>query len=166
MAQKKDLPYKPINTKDYDWNKIRTEFITTTLTYDKICTKHKLDPNLVRKRGSRERWTDKRKEFSEQLTREVGAEVIEINKEALATYNEDALRDANRLREAGRRMFMVLKDGKWSHRKDVAYGALGAAASAMMTADKIARLALGASTENRNNNNTNRNLPVSIEELV
>jgi hypothetical protein len=162
--RKDELPWKPIDTKDYEWNAYRTQYITSNITYDKLAKEHKLDPQLLRKRASREQWGVKRKEFGEALTREVGAQVVEVSKEALVEWNEDILVDAKRLKEAARRLFMKLENGKWTHRKDVAYGALGAAASAMMNADRIARLAMGASTDNRNN--TNRNLPLSIEELV
>ena len=166
-TRKEDVPWELIDTKDYDWNTYRTEFITTKITYEKLSEKYGLNPGHVRKRSSREGWMAKRKEFSEQHTQAVGEEVLELAVKELAKYNTNALKDAERLREAARRMFMVLdKNGKWSHRKDVPYGALGAAASAMVAADKIARLSLGGSTENNNNRNTNRNLPVSIEELV
>jgi len=152
-------------TYDHDWDAARLEFVSTKKTYTVVAKNHGIREGLMRKRAQREGWSAQRKEFSQQVVAKATEEVQEDLVKMLKEWNRDTLTEAHRLREAARSFFMRKRaDGRWIPTSKISAQGLTAAASANMTADKLARLALGTSTENNNNKNTS--LPVSVDEFV
>jgi len=150
-----------------DWDAARLRYVTggKSVSYVVIGREFKVDPKLVSKRAKREGWKDERAEYVAKLDTEVKEAKLTLDKAVLQSWNEDTLRHAQLLREAAQRQFMYqLADGKWRFIKNCSAKGIQAAASAHVTADKLARLALGAATEH--NVNENKMLPASVDEFV
>lgn len=52
---------------DYDWKKIKTEYITTTISYRKLCDKYNIPFNTLQCRANKERWVDLRKNHQDAV---------------------------------------------------------------------------------------------------
>lgn len=152
-------------TYDHDWEAAKLEFVTSKKTYAVVAKNQGIREGLMRKRAQREGWAAARKEFSHQVAEAVVEDVHGDLVQKLKQWNRDTIIEAERLREAARSFFMRKRaDGRWVGTTKISAQGLTAAASANMTADKLARLALGTSTENTNN--TNRNLPASVDDFI
>ena len=150
---------------DHDWTGARTRYVSSRSTFEVVAKEFKIPASLMRKRAGREGWQRERKEFSHQVDQTVLDEVLDNRVKQLKDWNKDTLVEATRLREAARSFFMRKRaDGQWVATTKISAQGLTAAASANMTADKLARLALGTSTEN--NQNTNTNLPAGVDDFV
>lgn len=57
--------------KDYDWNTIRTVYITGTDSYRALCKKYDVPESTLMKRGRKEDWCKQRKEYQNKLTAKV-----------------------------------------------------------------------------------------------
>ncbi len=149
--------------KDHDWAGAKKAWVTSTSTFETVGKKLGIPPGLMRKRAGREGWKAEREEFSRRVEAEVTEELIETTVKDLKEWNTETLTEARRLREAARSLFMRKRtDGRWIHTTKVSAQGLQAAAAANMTADKLARLALGASTDNQ----SHRQLPASVDDFV
>jgi len=150
-----------------DWDAARLRFVTggKSVTYVVIGREFGVDDKLVSKRAKREGWKGEREEYVAKLDAEVKDSKLILDAARLKSWNEDTLRHAELLREAAQRQFMyMLANGTWRFIKNCSAKGIQAAASAHVTADKLARLALGAATEH--NVNENKMLPVSVDEFV
>ena len=56
---------------DYDWNTIRTVYITGTDSYRALCKKYNVPESTLMKRGRKEDWCKQRKEYQNKLTAKV-----------------------------------------------------------------------------------------------
>jgi len=150
-----------------DWDAARLRFVTggKSVSYVVIGREFGVDSMLVSKRARREGWADEKAEYVVKLDTEVKDSKLLLDAGRLKSWNEDTLKHAELLREAAQRQFMyMLADGKWRFIKNCSAKGIQAAASAHVTADKLARLALGAATEH--GINENRTLPASVDEFV
>lgn len=148
---------------DHDWNGAKAKFVSTRITYIKLAEEFGIREGLLRKRAQREKWPLERREFSQRVVDDAKASVAREIVVGLKEWNADTLVEAERLRESARRLFMRKRtDGRWLFLDTVSANNLAAAATTNLAADKLARLALGASTEN----NTNRSLPASVDDFV
>jgi len=150
-----------------DWDAARLRFVTggKSVTYVTIEKEFGAPRELVSKRSKREGWKAEREEYVAKLDTQVKESKLLLDAARLKSWNEDTLKHAELLREAAQRQFMyMLADGRWRFVKNCSAKGIQAAATAHMTADKLARLALGAATEH--GINENRMLPASVDEFV
>ena len=57
-----------------DWQKIKTEYITTDTSYRKLAQKYGVNPTNIAKRASKEKWTEERKKnANEALSKTLNA---------------------------------------------------------------------------------------------
>lgn len=59
-----------------DWNKLKTEYITTGITYAELAKKHKISATAINERAADEKWVESRKIYREKV------EELVINKAA------------------------------------------------------------------------------------
>ena len=52
---------------NYDWNAIKTEYITTTISYRKLCEKHDIPFNTLQQRANKEKWVQARKKHQDKI---------------------------------------------------------------------------------------------------
>ena len=120
------------------------------LTYADIAAKYKTSPSSVEKRAFREKWTAERAERMKILSERVREKTITDTVSELTKYNEQDLIAAKAMRGL---VAKQMKDAQDQQRRIEAKD-LRALAGAMESAQRIARLALGASTTNTDSRNT------------
>jgi transposase-like protein len=126
--------------KRIDWPAAHAEYVNNAgLTYADIAAKYGINPSALRMRAGREQWTDQRQAAQAKLLQKVTEKTIHDTVAELAKYNEQDLIAAKALRSLAARQMQA---GNLEP-KDVR-----ALAGAIESAQRIARLALGASTEN------------------
>ncbi len=121
-----------------NWPALRTEYVHGSLTFKELAEKHGLKDGTVRQRAHREGWEAERNATSRAVTQAAQERLTESRSAQLAKFNEDDLRVARAIRARAAAML-----GNVQQPAD-----LRALASAMDTAQKIGRLALGATTGN------------------
>jgi len=121
-----------------DWKALRVEYVNGAMTYKELAQKHGLKDGTVRQRAHREDWEQERNALSQAVTQAAQTRLSESRSSQLARFNEDDLRVARAIRAKAASMLATAQ-----HPAD-----LRALASAMDTAQKIGRLALGATTGN------------------
>ena len=121
-----------------DWAALRVEYINSALQYKDLAAKHGLKEGTVRQRGNRENWGDERNAASRAVTQASNQKIGLSRVEELVKFNEDDVRVAKAIRAKAANM---LKNANTP--TDIS-----ALARAFDTAQKIGRLALGATTEN------------------
>jgi uncharacterized protein YjcR len=137
-----------------DWAAIRVEYVNSALQYKELAAKHGLKEGTVRQRGNREGWAEARNAASQVVTQQAEA-VLTVNRiDELAKFNEDDLKMARAIRAKAARMMG----------QDMRPNDLRALAGVVEAAQKVGRLALGASTEN--SAITMKELPSSVDEFV
>ena len=52
---------------DLDWNKIKTEYITTSISYRKLAEKYDIPSSTLRDRAKREQWFEKKKKHQANI---------------------------------------------------------------------------------------------------
>lgn len=168
MVAKKNVTAER-KTKDHsgaDWDAMRLKFVTTKITITALAKEFGVPKGSVSKHASREGWEAERKEWSENLAKEVKEKVTLDKAKFLTEWNDDTLVEAGRLREAARRQFMrQMADGRWRFNTHISASAIQAAAAANVSADKLVRLALGVATDNTNPN-AKSELPTSVDDFV
>lgn len=128
--------------KRIDWPAAKNEYVNNAkLTYAEIAKKYRTTPGSVEQRAFREHWTAERAQRAKILFETVRDKSILDTVSELARYNEQDLAMAKVLRAAAARLIQD-KDEELGP-KDIRF-----LAGAVESAQRIARLALGASTEN------------------
>jgi hypothetical protein len=130
--------------KRIDWPAARAEYVTTaSLTLADIAVKYGAQLGAVKQQALRNRWTEERAARSHFLWQKVAEKSLRDGVEELARYNEQDLQAAKALRAlVAKKMQQVEQQGHIQARD------LRSLAGAVESAQRIARLALGASTEN------------------
>lgn len=146
-----------------DRNGIRIEYVTGAATLEALGKKFGVRPPILRRWAKDDDWEQQRRDYRDQFHQSVVEAKIENAVVQLARWNEDTLLHAGLLREAARRQFQYQTEDGWRFRDDCSSKAISAAAAAYVASDKMARLALGASTEN--NDNVNKSLPATVEDF-
>lgn len=121
-----------------DWAALKTEFVNSAMTYRELAERHGLKEPTVRKRGQREDWPEARRVLSQFVTSSASEQIAENRVDELTKFNEEDLATAKAIRAKAAAM-MDLIDSPSD---------LRALAGAIDVAQKVGRLALGASTEN------------------
>lgn len=137
-----------------NWNEIKSEFINGSLSLVEIAKKYDLKDTTVRSRANREDWQRLRNELQLIATEKVNEEVINEKVDKLKALNETDLSAAQALRDKANELMQSVTTAS----------ELKALSGTFDIAQKISRLALGASTEN--STVTNKELPVSVDEFV
>ncbi len=136
-----------------DWLAIQTEFITG-IEYAELSEKHKVKEATIRQRAKRGDWSQQRHSASQAVTEKAIDSIIDIKADLLAKLNETDLSAAQSLRDKANELMQSVTTAN----------ELKALSGTFDIAQKISRLALGASTEN--STVTNKELPASVDEFV
>ncbi len=129
-----------------DWKALRLEYVNGSMTYAELAAKHGIKEGTVRQRANRDvpTWAEARNALSRSVTETAQAQITEKVIDELTKFNEDDLKVAKALRSQVAQHVKQAQEAK----KPIAVGELRSLASAMETAQRIGRLALGATTEN------------------
>lgn len=140
-----------------DWERIKTQFINGGGTYASLAKEHDVKETAIRARASRNKWIEERNQASLIVTEKAATEMMNERATQLARWNDEDIQLARAIRSRAATL-MVGKGDTLSEAE------LRTIASVVDTAQKIARLAFGAATEN--SIVSNRELPASIHEFV
>ena len=130
-----------------DWAALKVEYVNSALTYGELAERHGLKAGTVRQRANREGWNDSRNAVSQFVTKVATEQITENRVDELIKFNAEDLATAKAIRNKA----IAMMDGIESPSD------LRALAGAVDVAQKVGRLALGASTEN--SAQTHRELP-------
>ena len=130
-----------------DWAALKVEYVNSALTYGELAERHGLKAGTVRQRANREGWNDSRNAVSQFVTATATEQITENRVDELIKFNAEDLATAKAIRNKA----IAMMDGIESPSD------LRALAGAVDVAQKVGRLALGASTEN--SAQTHRELP-------
>lgn len=155
--------HSPIKNEGVDWEAARLEYVTTHITLEGCAEKFGVKGAAMRRRARDGKWEQERADYRSKFLEQTTQSKIENAAARLAQWNEETFIHAGLLREAARRQFQYQTENGWRFREDATSKSIQAAAAAHVAADKLARLALGASTENVNNNN--RTLPTTVDDF-
>lgn len=124
-----------------DWPKLKLEYVQTRTTIAELAAKYGIKPETVKKQAERGQWGMERLKF-EQLSIAKAAEEAAVERVAeLTSFNRDDLKVAKAIRaRVARRLGAV--------GEEIPAAELRLLASAAEAAQRMGRLALGASTEN------------------
>lgn len=137
-----------------NWNEIKSEFINGSLSLIQISNKYTLKDTTVRSRAKREDWQRQRNELQRIATQMVNEELTNEKVDKLKALNEVDLQAAHDLRKKANELMETVTTAN----------ELKALSGTFDIAQKISRLALGASTEN--STVTSKELPASVDEFV
>lgn len=122
-----------------DWTTIRTAYVHGSDSMRELAEKHGIKAAGLMRRAANEGWDEERKRHSATISK-AASEVITVSQvDELARFNADDLKMARAIRAKAARMMadtLTPQD-------------LRAIAGAVDAAQKVGRLALGASTENK-----------------
>jgi hypothetical protein len=121
-----------------DWAALRVEYVNSALTYGELAEKHGIKAGTVRQRANRECWNDSRNALSQFVTTSATEQITDNRVDELTKFNQQDLETAKAIRNKAIEMM-----GQIDTPSD-----LRALAGAVDVAQKVGRLALGASTEN------------------
>ena len=122
-----------------DWPALRQEWVNNpAMQLKELAAKHGLPGATVRARANREDWQRERNAVQRDATQRATEAVVTSRAQQLARFNEDDLRVARAIRAKAVQMLGSARGAS----------ELRALASTLSEAQKIGRLALGATTEN------------------
>ena len=139
-----------------DWVKLRTEYVTSSITQRELAEKHgiKAAGVMARAAPAREGWDELRKQESAKVSKAVLEASVPDRANEMEKFNADDLRMARAIRAKAAQMMAGTTTPQ----------DLSALARAVDVAQKVGRLALGVSTEN--SQVTTKALPTSIDDFV
>ena len=137
-----------------DWAALKVEYVNSALTYGELAERHGLKAGTVRQRANREGWNDSRNAVSQFVTVTATEQITENRVDELIKFNAEDLATAKAIRNKAIAMMELVESPS----------DLRALAGAVDVAQKVGRLALGASTEN--NAVTTKELPSSVDDFV
>lgn len=121
-----------------NWPAIRLEYVHGTETMRALAKKHGINAAGLMKRAEREGWDAERQQLSATVSKTASDALVESRIDELTKFNEADLRIAKALREKAEAMMLTAE----------APSDLRALAGAIDVAQKVGRLALGATTGN------------------
>lgn len=133
------------HTTQAKYDLILTEYVNSTLSLQELAEKHDVTYGRLRNVAGKQKWSMQRADQSKKVTEAAKAASIFDRVEELRRSNEDDLRMAKALRGLAAQM---INNSQQPGARKLSLGELGQAAKVVADAQKIARLALGASTEN------------------
>lgn len=127
------------------YSDIRTEFIGGRMTIRELAEKHNVSYEALRKVASRGEWMNERHTVTQKVTSAAVATAIHTRVSELSQFNADDLKMAKALRGMAAQL---INQSQQPNAKKLSLGELGQIARLASDAQKIGRLALGASTDN------------------
>lgn len=123
-----------------DWAPARLEYINNAaVTYADIADKYGGNPSVIRRRGSREGWTEERVKRATLLQHKATEKSVYSQSEQLAACNQRHLELAEKLEQAVKQ--------RLERADKLADNGLRCVSAVAEAAQRIARLALGVSTK-------------------
>jgi len=120
-----------------NWSKIKLDYINGTMSLRELAKSFKIKSAGVMAKAAKEKWEDERKQLSAKISKAAGDVIADVRAEELSKFNKDDLRAAKGIRaKAGNMLNVTLSPQD-----------LSALARVFEAAQKIGRLALGATTE-------------------
>lgn len=129
-----------------DWPKIKIEYINGTMSMRELAEAHGIKPAGLFKQAAAEKWKSERKQKSIEVSKKANDAIEETRAEQLSKFNYDDIKVARALR--GRAAQKL-------NNEHLSPYDLSSLARVFEVAQKIGRLALGASTESSEVNNVN-----------
>jgi flagellar basal body P-ring protein FlgI len=136
-----------------DWLAIQTEFVSGK-EYAELSQIYNVKEATIRQRAKRGDWSQIRHSASQAVTEKAIDSIIEVKADLLAKLNETDLSAAQAIRDKANELLGTVTSAQ----------ELKALSGTFDIAQKISRLALGASTEN--SSVTTKELPASVDEFV
>ena len=137
-----------------DWPALKVEYVNSAMSYREISEKYGVKEATVRKRVNREGWNDARHAVSQFVTTVATEQITENRVDELIKFNKEDLETAKAIRTKAIAMMQLIDSPS----------DLRALAGAVDVAQKVGRLALGASTEN--SAHAHKGLPASVDDFV
>ena len=137
-----------------DWAALKVEYVNSALSYGELAERHGLKAGTVRQRANREGWNDARNAVSQFVTVAATEQITENRVDELTKFNAEDLATAKAIRNKAIAMMDMVESPS----------DLRALAGAVDVAQKVGRLALGASTEN--SAVTTKELPSTVDDYV
>jgi hypothetical protein len=122
----------------HDWAALKAEYVSTTCVYEELARKYKVHPATLRRRAGKEQWRAARKRKQDLLLAETTNRSVINQAGELAKCNEQDLMLVKELRSLVTRQMQAERLTPQDVRS---------LAGAIESAQRVARLALGASTE-------------------
>lgn len=136
-------PRKPAKAAT-DWNIVRLAYVHSSKTLAQVARDFGLTDSAVEKRSEREEWARLRRETSETVSRAASERIEAERAKELAAWNDADLRVARALRG----QVVAAINSAVNNAKPLRPADVRGLASAAEAAQRIGRLALGATTEN------------------
>ncbi len=130
--------------KQPDWNVVRAEYVNGTDTLQYIADKYGVNPATLRKRASVGGWQDARQEFARKVALTLETKTVVSRVSQLKEWNDDDLKIAKVLRSK-----LAMRLAKVSEETASGLEVLRTIASTVEAVQRVARLALGATTANQ-----------------
>lgn len=144
MAKKSAIP-------EDDWERIRTEYVSTSISIRELAEKYKCSADALEKRANTQSWTEQRRKISAEVLAKADAEITARRAKELAEYNEQDLKIAKALRaQIASHINLAMSTKDLLSAKEIKM-----LVSAMSDAQRIGRLALGVSTSNNEHTGAN-----------
>lgn len=121
-----------------DWSPIEQEFVHGSMSLADLAATHGISDSTMRSRAHRCEWQRKRDELQQIATAKADAEMVDRRADELAKFNENDLKMAKAIRAKAAQLLNSVGSPQ----------DLRSLASALDTAQRVGRLALGATTEN------------------
>jgi transposase-like protein len=126
--------------KRIDWPAVKSAYVNGNETFAQVAVRHNLNANSLRRRAAREHWTTARAARADSLFEKVTERSVIDAAQELASYNAGDLRIAKELRDL---VMQRLQNGSNLSPCDIRQ-----LAGAIESVQRVARLSLGASTDN------------------
>jgi transposase-like protein len=124
-----------------DWTKLQSEFVHGHMTMRELAERHGIKASGVMRRAAIEKWDEKRKQESANVSKAVTERARESRIDELAHFNAEDLAIAKQIRKQ--------VEQHMASAPDVNPNELRALAASAEAAQRIGRLALGVPTDNK-----------------
>lgn len=144
MGKKSAIP-------ESDWDLIRTEYISSSISIRELAEKYKCSADALEKRAQTQSWTEQRRKISAEVLAKAEAEITARRAEELIEFNKQDLQIAKALRaQIAKHINEAMQQNELLTPKEIK-----TLVSAASDAQKIGRLALGVSTSNNEHTGAN-----------
>jgi hypothetical protein len=136
---------------DADWDAIRTEYVSSSISIRELSEKFNCSADALEKRCYTQGWTEQRRKISAEVLAKADAEITERRAKELISFNEQDLQVAKAIRsQIAKHISEAMSSQTLLSTRDIR-----TLASAAESAQKIGRLALGVSTSNNEHTGVN-----------
>lgn len=139
-----------------DWGALRAEYINGTMSLRELAEANGIKAAGLMSRAAKEGWDAERKRFQAESSKRALELAADDRADRLAKFNDQDLKIAEALKA---KAVALLKEADDSRE-------LASLSKVFESAQRIGRLALGATTENTESVVMTRELPASVDEFV